>query len=126
MEANEGLSKKKRILNYLLKDAAMFGGIALIAVALNLIFGHSCPTRLILRFECPFCGMTRAHLAALRFDFAAAMAHHSLFFLGLPYIYLITHDELFKGKLKPPYVATVIIMTVLFLLRYLVIIIDKI
>ena len=52
----------------------------------------------LLRYACPFCGMTRAHLAALRLDFSAALDHHPLFFLGLPYLFLLFHDSLFSKK----------------------------
>lgn len=120
MENSEKSSKRKRIISYILKDLALFGTVAAAVVLMNLIFGYSCPTKLFLRLDCPFCGMTRAHLAALRLDFKGAMEYHSLFFLGVPYIYLVTHDELFKGKAKKAYYALVISLTALFIIRYVI------
>ena len=38
-----------------------------------------CVFRLMTGIPCPGCGMTRAWLAALRLDFAAAFAYHPLF-----------------------------------------------
>ena len=43
-----------------------------------------CPFRFFFGISCPGCGMTRALLAALRLDFAAAFSYHPLFFL-LPF-----------------------------------------
>lgn len=41
-----------------------------------------CPFRWITGFPCPFCGMTRASLAALSFDFERAMEMNPLFAAG--------------------------------------------
>ncbi len=57
-----------------------------------------CPIRLIFDGGCPFCGMTRAHLAALRLDLRGAFAYHPLFPLGLPYLWLLFHEGLFRRK----------------------------
>ena len=46
-----------------------------------------CPFRFFFGISCPGCGMTRALLAALRLDFAAAFSYHPLFFL-LPFFLL--------------------------------------
>lgn len=40
-----------------------------------------CPFRFFFGISCPGCGMSRALLAALRLDFAAAFSFHPLFFL---------------------------------------------
>ena len=40
-----------------------------------------CPFRFFFGISCPGCGMTRALLAALHLDFAAALSFHPLFFL---------------------------------------------
>ncbi|MBQ6823786.1 MAG: DUF2752 domain-containing protein, partial [Clostridia bacterium] len=98
-------------------ELLLFGGIFAGAVLLYLLLGVNCPTKLFLKIDCPFCGMTRAHLAALRLDFKAAFGYHPFFFLGIPYLFLITHDDLFKGKWKLPYQITVVIMTALLVLR---------
>ena len=74
--------------------AVMVGGIAL----LSWIFESACPTYAIFGICCPFCGMTRAHLAALRLDFAAAFAYHPAFFAGVPFLWLIIHEQLFQKK----------------------------
>ena len=118
---NNKPSKVKTVISYILRDLAFCVGIVAVVLIMNLIFGVSCPTKLIFDLDCPFCGMTRAHIAALRLDFKSAMEYHSLFFLGLPFLFLITHDELFKGVWKKIYTSTVIIMAVLFIFRYLIV-----
>ena len=110
----------KRLPIILLRDLAL---IALVAAALGLLYlftGENCLIRALFHFECPFCGMTRAHLAAMRLDFAAAFGYHPLFFLGLPYLFLLTHDMLFKGRLQRPYEITVILLSAAFIINYII------
>ena len=118
---------KKPWVALLLRHLALFCGMLVLLWALGAVLGSVCPARLLLRsadalraaapqvpilnllpsadapifsYACPFCGMTRAHLAALRLDFAGALAMHPLFFLGLPYLFLLFHDRLFSGRAK--------------------------
>jgi hypothetical protein len=42
--------------------------------------------------------MTRAHLAALRLDFAAAFSTHPAFFAGIPFLWMLFHQQLFQKK----------------------------
>ena len=51
-----------------------------------------CPFRFFFGISCPGCGMTRALLAALHLDFAAAFSYHPLFFL-LPFFLLSYYLE---------------------------------
>ena len=51
-----------------------------------------CPFRFFFGISCPGCGMTRALLAALRLDFAAAFSYHPLFFL-LPFFLLAMYEK---------------------------------
>ena len=106
---------KKRILKELLFWAVLF--IALLVV--YLILGKNCPIRIFFKINCPFCGMTRAHLAALRLDFKSAFNYHPLFFLGVPYLFWITHPELLR-KRETLYNIITIVLTVLFLICYFV------
>lgn len=71
---------------------------ALIISLASLLLGSACPTYWIFGFCCPFCGMTRAHLAALRLDFASAFYYHPVFFTGVPFLWLLIHKQLFTKK----------------------------
>ena len=42
--------------------------------------------------------MTRAHIAALRLDFASAFSYNPAFPLALPTLFLLAHEKLFPVK----------------------------
>ncbi len=70
---------------------AIYGCILL----LFLYFGLPCIFLQLFGIPCPGCGMSRAVLAALRFDFAAALRYHPMFW-SMPILYLYF---LFDGRL---------------------------
>lgn len=56
-----------------------------------------CIWQYVLHIPCPGCGMTRAILAALHFDLAAAFRHHFMFWtMPLLYIYFLFDGRLFQ------------------------------
>ncbi len=71
----------------------LFLGALAVLYALDLPF---CPLKLIFKISCPFCGMTRAHIAALQLDFASAFSYHPVFPLGIPFIWLLCHEHFFR------------------------------
>lgn len=48
-----------------------------------------CPLYRLTGIRCPFCGMTRAHMALICGDVQAAFGYNRLFFLGFPTVALI-------------------------------------
>ena len=60
--------------------------VVCVIVFYGLIFalGITCPVKYLTGASCPGCGMTRACLSALRFDFASAFYYHPLWILMLP------------------------------------------
>ena len=76
--------------------SGIVGVLAAIVALLSWLFDIACPIYAILGICCPFCGMTRAHLAALRLDFATALNYHPIFFVGVPFLWVIFHESLFK------------------------------
>ena len=58
-----------------------------IAIAYGGMFalGITCPIRFLTGISCPGCGMTRALLSALRFDFQAAFFYHTLWIFLVPW-----------------------------------------
>jgi hypothetical protein len=89
---------KKELLMLALKHIGGGAAIVVIFYFLSKYFGSICPTYRFLGICCPFCGMTRAHLAALRFDFSTALYYNPVFFLGLPCIFFMAHEKLFAPK----------------------------
>ena len=81
-----------------LTHICIIGAVAGILMLLSWAFGSACPLYAIFGICCPFCGMTRAHLAALRLDFAAAFTYHPAFFTGIPFLWMLCHKGLFEKK----------------------------
>ncbi len=85
---------KKRLF---LKGLILCGGLAVLAVFYTC--GIQCLFRRFLGIICPGCGMTRAILACLRLDFAAAFRHHPMVFsLPVLFIYFIMDGKVFKKR----------------------------
>lgn len=80
------------------KHAGCGAAVVVIFYFLSKMFGSICPTYRFLGICCPFCGMTRAHLAALRLDFSTAMYYNPVFYLGVPCIFFMAHEKLFAPK----------------------------
>lgn len=73
-----------------------------------------CVFRLMTGIPCPGCGMTRAWLAALRLDFAAAFAYHPLFWVvPIAFALAFVREEVALSKLKRGIDITVIVLCVL-------------
>lgn len=111
--------KRRRILRGVGKHIGLLAAFSAPVIALGVITGCACPFRLLTGIPCPFCGMTRAHLAALRLDFPAAFRAHPLFPLGLPFLFLLFHPSLFGEiykKCRPRFLKGI---CVLFIVTYL-------
>lgn len=60
-----------------------------------------CVFRLMTGIPCPGCGMTRAWLAALRLDFAAAFAYHPLFWVvPIAFVLAFVREKMASSKQK--------------------------
>ena len=88
--------------------------LAVYILLTTIIFGYSCPFYIIFKINCPFCGMTRAHLAFLTFNFKEAIYYHPVFFLGIPFLFLIIHNKLpfLKDKEKYNYIRKVLVICI--------------
>ena len=86
--------------------------------AIVIVLFYHCPVQLIFGIPCPGCGMTRAYLALLRLDFAAAFEYHPLF--PIPAIAFVYHIFRRKIKLnKKIEIAFLILFLILFLVRWI-------
>ena len=89
---------KREFLIIMVKHFGCGAFVVVIFYLLSKFFGSICPTYRFLGICCPFCGMTRAHLAAMRFDFSTAIYYNPAFFLGVPCIFFMLHEKLFAPK----------------------------
>ena len=81
------------------KQKIIIAIIYLIIVSIFYIFDLPCVFVKIFGVYCPGCGMTRAIISALQFDFVSAFKFHPMFFT-IPFIlaYLFFDGNLFKNK----------------------------
>lgn len=88
----------------------LFITFALLAYSAALyILPFSCIFKEILGFKCPGCGMTRALIALIRFDFKAAFEYHFMVW-SVPILYLCF---LYDGKPFKNKYANIILYAVL-------------
>ena len=93
---------KRFILNFWSKYRLEIGATAIVAVLYFSFFlaGITCPIKFITGISCPGCGMSRACISALRFDFASAFHYHPLWIM-IPFAaaLLIVFKAMKKQKL---------------------------
>lgn len=90
-------AEKRRIGGRSPKRILLLHGTVLLGIGLYLLLSVRCPLLRLTGISCPLCGMTRAHVAALHLDFAAAFWYHPLFFLAAPSVLYISHRRLWFG-----------------------------
>jgi hypothetical protein len=72
----------------------------LLILAILYFAGIGCLFHKFFGFVCPGCGMTRAAIKALQFDFIGAFNHHPMVFsLPILYLYFLIDGGLFKNKI---------------------------
>lgn len=85
----------------LIRRALSCIGVLFIAWLALYLLDIGCVFRLMTGVPCPGCGMTRAWLAALRLDFAAAFAYHPLFWaVPIAFVLAFVREETASGKVK--------------------------
>ncbi len=110
--------KQKSRAEIVLLHITLIGAVVVYLTVISFIFGGVCPLRMITGIPCPFCGMTRAHLAFFRLDFSEAFSEHPFFPFGVPYLFLLFHPMLFCGKWAKIRKILLVILTLLFIITY--------
>lgn len=82
-----------------LKEKILIGLAVVAGVLVGRLLRIPCVFLWITGYECLGCGMTRAVVSALNFDFASAFQYHRMFW-SLPIIglYVLFDGKLFKNK----------------------------
>lgn len=82
-----------------LKEKILITTLYLFIILLAYNLNFSCVYRKILNIPCPGCGMTRAFLSAIKFDFIKAFKFHPMFWsVPILYLYFLFDGKLFKNK----------------------------
>lgn len=96
--------------------------IFILSIIILVVFYYSvgCPIRWMTGVSCPSCGMTRAAMALLRFDFTAAYNYHPLIFI-LPIVAIV---YFFRKRLSKKaqtffFVLFIALMLIVYILRML-------
>lgn len=85
----------------LIRRALSCIGVLFVAWLALYLLDIGCVFRLMTGIPCPGCGMTRAWLAALRLDFAAAIAYHPLYWaVPIAFVLAFVREEMASGKVK--------------------------
>lgn len=99
--------EKMKISQLRLKLLVTLGYLALITV-LSLL-NVPCIFQYFFSIPCPGCGMTRAILSVLRFDFSSAFRFHPMFWsMPILYIYFLSDNGIFHKKLWDTLLLSVI------------------
>ncbi len=85
------------------------------------INGSTCVVRVITGLPCPGCGLTRASISLLHFDFPGAFHYHPLVYLIIP-LFIITAVLLLTRKttiwkLAPLFIVVGIVMSIVYVIR---------
>ncbi len=90
--------KNKKLFTVLFGHVLLFVCFASLMLVMDLHGLPFCPSNMIFKINCPLCGMSRAHVAVLRFDFDEAFRSHPAFPIALPYAWTLVHAKFFKSK----------------------------
>ena len=105
----------------LLRRALFCTGALFVAWLALYLLDIGCIFRLMTGIPCPGCGMTRAWLAALRLDFAAAFAYHPLFWVvPIAFVLAFVREEVASSKLKRGIDIAVTVLCVLVVVVWIV------
>lgn len=82
-----------------LKNKLLFTAVFALFVCLMLFSGVHCIIKELTGITCPGCGMTRAYISLLRFDFAGAFRYHKMFWsVPVLYVYFLFDGRVTKSK----------------------------
>lgn len=92
------LNQQMKYKNLIVKTLLLI--LFAILVFIGSCFGIGCIWKQLFNVYCPGCGMTRACIAALKFDFKTAFSYHPMFFsVPVLVLYYYFDGNLFRNKL---------------------------
>ncbi len=83
----------KEPFNFLIKYRFPLLAFMIYLVTVETFLEEACPVEIILGVPCPSCGITRAWLSAISFDFPKAFYFHPLFLLVIPVLIIFIYKD---------------------------------
>ena len=88
---------------------------------LGTIFGITCPIKYTTKVPCPTCGMTRAMISLIHFDFKGYVEYNVMAFFMITAVLLLIHRNLFrKSKWINWYSMSVLVVNLLVYFLFIV------
>ncbi len=92
-----------------LKEKILIGIAIIVGISIGKLLRIPCVLLWATGYECPGCGMTRALISALRFDFVSAFQYHRMFWsLPILGLYVLFDGKLFKNKILNAFILILI------------------
>lgn len=101
------------------KQKGIIIGCLLLYMLISSLFSYGCPFRFFLGLSSPGCGMTRAWIQVLHFNFKDAFYFHPLY----PLVPIMGLMWLFEDKIKPNWnklfwIIIIIVFIVVYIIRF--------
>jgi len=89
-----------------------------IFVLFLVLFGDVCPSQILFGFPCPGCGLTRAGVLVLKFQFARAWQMHPFIYVWLCFAIYICYKRYIRGRKVKGIIPMVIVITLAMVVFY--------
>lgn len=111
-----------RLIRHMRRHAVLWVSLAAFLLLAWSLTGTSCTLRSITGLPCPGCGLTRALIAVLRGDLAAALQLHPLFWLAPPVLAAVLYCLVYNPALLSAHWTRIIwiALAVLFIAVYII------
>ena len=92
-------------------------------ITTQIIFGYTCPIKLLTHYDCPGCGLTRATFALLKGDISKSLHYNYTCIFWLISFTLFIIDRYIKPLKIKPFPTLFIITCIITIIRYILIVI---
>ena len=99
--------------------------IAIYLIIMELIFGYTCPFRILFHIDCPGCGLTRAFIAFFTGNISKALHYNYSFIFWLITMILFIIDRYIKPFKIKIVLISLIITCLVTIIRYILIMVFK-
>ena len=97
--------------------------VAIYLIIMKLIFGYTCPFKIIFHVDCPGCGLTRATIALLKGNILKSLHYNYSCIFWWITIILFFIDRYIKPLKIKPFPVLFIITCIITIVRYILIVV---